>query len=197
MLKNNLLNQVATMGPAGFGNPNNVYTWSMATCRSNLYVGTYNTGMPNTKAALLQLLANPTGPAACSYGGDLYRLSSSLASRFVPVTSNGMGDVVTYGFRTMVTDSNTVYIGTANPRNLLANPTNGLPWGGWELLALTHRQGAPFDMDGDLEADAAWATTNSMFVVIHTKTVAVETNYAGSGAAVSYTHLTLPTIYSV
>ena len=179
---NNKMNQTPSMGgpmSGGIGDPNNEYTWSMAVFQNMLYVGTYDETTPNKN----QFRKQAQDPKSV-FGADLYYLTSSTASRFRPVSSNGLGNICVYGFRTMAADTNGLYIGTANPRNLLVNPTNTVGYGGWELLRLTRRDGAPFDTDFDFESDVAWTTTNHTFVVIHSKAADVITNYAGGAAAV-------------
>jgi hypothetical protein len=176
--KNNLMDQTPSMGSGGFGDPNNAYTWSMAVFHNALYVGTLDDTTPGVRSLL-----NGTFPNLSSVGADLYRLTSSQASRFRAVSTNGLGNIATYGFRTMAADANAIYIGTANPRNLLVNPTNTTAYGGWELLRLTHRKSVATDVDADFEADAAWATAGNKFVVLRSKTGTAVTNYAGTAAA--------------
>ncbi|MEI8241854.1 MAG: VCBS repeat-containing protein [bacterium] len=180
--KNNLMDQTPSMGSAqsgGFGDPANEYTWSMAVFQNNLYVGTYDDTTPLTKPWFDAAAANPNS----NVGADLYRLTSSQASRFRAVSTNGLGNIATYGFRTMAADAKALYIGTANPRNLLVNPTNTTAYGGWELLRLTHRKSVATDVDADFEADAAWATAGAKFVVIRSQAGTVSTNYAGTAAS--------------
>ena len=62
-----------------------------------------------------------------SYGADLFAISSSTTPASV-VSSDGLGNQLNYGFRTMIENSGELFIGTANPMNL--NPE-----GGWQLLA--------------------------------------------------------------
>jgi hypothetical protein len=85
-------------------------------------------------------------------------IPSSRATTYYPVSRNGLGNPVNYGLRTMVATDKTLYIGTANPYNLLANQSDGLPDGGWELLALTRAKPVPFDIDGDFISDPAWVS---------------------------------------
>lgn len=74
-----------------------------------------------------------------SYGADLFAISSSTTPATV-VSSDGLGNELNYGFRTMIEDSGELFIGTANPMNLS-------PDGGWQLLAtrsqITQEQETP------------------------------------------------------
>ena len=50
----------------------------------------------------------------------------SLRRPAVAVSRTGVGNAANYGIRTMVAEPDRLYLGTANPMNLL-------PEGGWEL----------------------------------------------------------------
>ena len=62
---------------------------------------------------------------------DLFRFSSGDAPAQA-VSRQGLGNPSTYGVRTMVSTPESLYLGMANPMNLLEE-------GGWELLKLTPR----------------------------------------------------------
>jgi hypothetical protein len=62
-----------------------------------------------------------------SYGADLFAFSSSSSPARV-VSSDGLGNELNYGLRTMIEDSEELFIGTANPMNLS-------PDGGWQLYS--------------------------------------------------------------
>jgi hypothetical protein len=79
----------------------------------------------------------------------------------------------------MAADSNALYIGTANPRNMRPNPTNSVGAGGWELLKVTRRPSAPFDFDADYESDPAWLTTAGATLVVRSANGSV-TNLPGA-----------------
>jgi len=145
----NKTKQRPLMGGPGFDNPSNCYTWVMDTFKNDLYVGTFDIAFPTNAEACAAEAVNPDTGA----GGDLFRLASSRAKRFEPVSVNGLGNIANYGFRTIWSDPRALYIGTANPRNLLADPDDDLPDGGWELLAFDRRRATPWDMDGDFKAD--------------------------------------------
>lgn len=62
-----------------------------------------------------------------SYGADLFAFSSPNSPARV-VSSDGLGNELNYGLRTMIEDSGELFIGTANPMNLS-------PDGGWQLFS--------------------------------------------------------------
>jgi hypothetical protein len=64
-----------------------------------------------------------------------------------PVSTRGIGNYANYGVRTILSDSNSLYLGMANPLNLLTATNDLLPEGGWELVRLTQRY-ADRDWDG-------------------------------------------------
>jgi hypothetical protein len=176
----NKMGQTPSMGQAGFGNVENVYTWSMEVFKNTLFVGTYDGSIPRTRALFNAAATN----ANSTYGADLYRLHSAMAKRFQAVALNGVGNICNYGCRTMASDAAGLYIGTANPRNLLTNPTNSPAYGGWELLKLTRRATTPLDMDADFEADAAWMTAAGTMIVGRSKT-GTATNFPATTAALA------------
>lgn len=119
----NLMGQIPLYGSEGFDNPYNNYCWTMKTPKkegwNGLYVGTMDRGY----------LYGTVFPRRYEFGADLYRFDSS-ESPAVPVSIDGMGNPMNYGIRTMISDENALYLGTANPMNLH-------PDGGWELIELT------------------------------------------------------------
>jgi hypothetical protein len=140
--------EIPRMGGPGFGNINNCYTWVMEVFQNDLYLGTLDINFPGTADDCAVAATNP----ATTVGGDLLRLPSSRAEKFESVSLNGLGNPANYGFRTMVSERDALYIGTANPRNLLVGQP-GLPEGGWELLRFTKAKPVPYDQDGDRKAD--------------------------------------------
>ena len=68
-------------------------------------------------------------------GADLYHFPSA-GSAALAESLNGVGNPSTYGVRTMIADD-ALYLGMANPMNLLTDPLDDKPEGGWELLRLT------------------------------------------------------------
>lgn len=128
-------------GHSGFGNPFNNYTWTMDVYRGQLFVGTmdwsylfpdmirgiasYLNGIPMTSSQL-----NITLPTA---GADLYRFHEP-GEAATAVSTNGLGNPSSYGIRTMLSSKDGLYLGMANPMNLLTTP--GKPMGGWELIRI-------------------------------------------------------------
>lgn len=126
-------------GHSGFGNPFNNYTWTMGVYKEQLFVGTmdwsylfpdmvqgiasYLGGTPLTTSQLRITL-----PMA---GADLYRFSAPDHAA-TAISTNGLGNLSSYGIRTMMSSSDGLYLGMANPMNLLTTP--GKPMGGWELI---------------------------------------------------------------
>jgi len=146
-------------GLAGFNNYNNNYTWTMAVYNNRLFVGTLDLNFSEAKLseedraelmefimALLngdeipelgdisEIMAMISDPG----GADLYSFSWPYFPAS-PVSRAGFGNRANYGFRTMVTDRDGLFIGTANPRNLLTDPNE--PEGGWELIEIKKKSG--------------------------------------------------------
>ncbi len=133
-------------GLAGFGNYFNNYTWTMEVFQDKLYVGTMDwsyllkEGMKPLMEYLFEMqgipyfgieVPFPTG----FFGADLYYFPSAESPAF-PESIDGVGNYTNYGIRTMISDD-ALYLGTANPMNLLTDPNDDLPEGGWELLRLS------------------------------------------------------------
>lgn len=143
---NNNLNQTPLFGGPGFNNFLNNYTWTMAVYDDRLWVGTmdvgglitYGTtqltaGLDPAEQALVNILVTTL------VGADLWFFPSAT-SPAIPETLNGAGNPANYGFRTMETDGDHLFIGTANPMNLLTGKSNRSEGqGGWELLSLERR----------------------------------------------------------
>ncbi|WBB81452.1 hypothetical protein O7606_08865 [Micromonospora sp. WMMD882] len=137
-------------GHIGFGNIYTNYTWTMEVSGGRLFVGTMDwsylakdllpqaaqaMGFANAARGLSDDL-DPITIDPALYGGDLYMFESSLRPA-TAVDTKGMGNYLNYGFRTMVSDGSTLYLGMANPMNLRTDPNDGVPEGGWELIRLT------------------------------------------------------------
>jgi hypothetical protein len=90
---------------AGFGNPLNVYFWSLEAHKGRLYLGTfdYSYQLQNLDLPLLE-------PFIAS---DLW--SSKNGEDWRPVTLNGFGNPDNYGVRTLLSADGDLFIGTANP----------------------------------------------------------------------------------
>jgi hypothetical protein len=134
------------LGSSGFGNFFNVYTWSMNVYDNKLYIGTFDWSYLLYEGALDAIsggsISEESGSALMetlmaiphSFGADLYYfMLPGLPAQ--PESTDGLGNHSNYGLRTMLVDD-ALYVGTANPMNLLTNPTDGKPEGGWELLKL-------------------------------------------------------------
>jgi hypothetical protein len=135
-------------GPAGFGNPFNNYTWTGAELRRDVYLGTMDWSylLPSTIAAVAEQAGTSQEDAqyvvtvlrqllSQSYGADLWRFPAGGRKRARPVNIAGLGNYTNYGLRSSVVDKRTgrIYFGTANAMNLLTDPDDDLPEGGWEL----------------------------------------------------------------
>jgi hypothetical protein len=115
-------------GSSGFDNPYNTYTWTMAVYSNRLFVGTMDS------IGLSQKYQYPQS----SSGADLWAFCSSNEPAR-PVSTLGVGNYSTYGIRTMLGCDDGLFLGTANPMNLMTDLTDEYPEGGWELLRLRQR----------------------------------------------------------
>ncbi len=127
------------LGQSGFGNRFNNYTWSMATAGNRLYVGTmdwsrlFSEALDGLSATLgLPITLSDLNLQFGNWGADLMRFTSPTIPA-TPVDRSGLGNDYNYGIRTMVGSDKTLYLGTANPMNLAADPVTEKPLGGWEL----------------------------------------------------------------
>jgi hypothetical protein len=135
-------NPVPLMGLSGLGNMFNNYTWDMEVHNGQLFIGTMDWSYLFDKL-LAQFAVSVTGsPPARDLqlpeyvsGADLFRLASSSANHAVPEDISGVGNWSNYGVRNMVSDD-FLYLGMANPMNLMTDPKDDLPEGGWELRCL-------------------------------------------------------------
>jgi hypothetical protein len=161
----NKMGKAPLFGWAGFGNLFNNYTWTMDTYQSNLYVGTMDFGYVGWDMLPLFLGADQIDQIelyfalnrfdpTLYFGADLFCFRSS-ANRAVPVMLNGMGNYSSYGIRTMVSTSNRLYLGMANPMNLMTDTNDAQPEGGWELIALKKLPACQRDFDRDGKTDIA------------------------------------------
>ena len=134
-------------GLSGFGNFFNNYTWTMGVYKDQLFVGTMDWSFlfgtmvgPFLESYLAAIPKEILKLANYFYGADLFRFASS-DSRAVPESLSGVGNYTNYGIRTMIPGENALYLGMANPMNLLTDTGDDLPEGGWELRALTGEPG--------------------------------------------------------
>ncbi len=151
-------------GASGFGTPFNNYTWTMSVYAGQLFVGTMDhtylikdlldeprdevSGL-TAEGGLLpddSLLPTLAGLVASlpviKSGADLWRFPAP-GSKAVPESLQGVGNYLNYGIRTMLADADGLYIGSANPMNLMTDKTDRYPEGGWELIKLTTRSAPP------------------------------------------------------
>lgn len=105
---------------SGFDRWSNAYCWSMEPHEGWLYLGTYDvaTTLRVAPYGLAQLWESHKLDAdglslALGAGADLYKTSDGIT--WLPVTTDGFGDPGNYGFRTMRSVDDMLYIGTANP----------------------------------------------------------------------------------
>jgi len=125
-------------GNAGFNNPTNNYTWTMAVYDNRLWVGTMDWSwlLADALASVIADLDVPDVklPTVTTRGADLWYFPSA-DSPALPESIGGVGNPSNYGIRTVLSDSSGFYLGMANPMNLLTDPDVG-PVGGWELIKL-------------------------------------------------------------
>jgi hypothetical protein len=133
-------------GGSGFGHPFNNYTWIMLPWRKQLLVGTMDYGIL-VQGLLEELSGTPLPPLPLdeeTFGADLYRFPSGDEPALAE-SLTGVGNRASYGVRTAVGDRHAVYLGMANPMNLLTDLSDDQPEGGWELLKLTTPGCSPGD----------------------------------------------------
>ena len=174
---NTATGQQGLYGASGFGNPFNNYTWSMKVFNGRLFVGTMDWSYlaVNELPTIISMLTDASGtpgiqltpvtvasdllPLAWNPGADLWRFDGP-STPAVAEDMTGLGDYGSYGVRTMTTDGSSLFVGMANPMNLMTAPqgqqeatpagtsAEGIPVllpndpgpGGWQLLKLTPTQ---------------------------------------------------------
>jgi hypothetical protein len=163
MTSNNMSGAIPMWGLPGFGNLFNNYIWAMQVHGSpgnqRLWVGTMDWSfviydiawaaledilgedfeippgtLPEVLEAYLDCLMNAEETATI-FGGDLYYFPGGDRPAF-PESIGGVGNYVNYGVRSMASAPTGLYVGTANPMNLLTDTADDLPEGGWEVLRL-------------------------------------------------------------
>jgi hypothetical protein len=137
----NRMGRVPEYGLAGFNNFFNNYTWWMEVYDGRLFVGTMDF-LYLGAAGLRDRFEFPsivTRAFERLYGADLWAFSSRRAPAD-PVSRSGIGNFTNYGVRTMVVTRDALYLGTANPMNLLTDENDNVPEGGWELIKLTRKR---------------------------------------------------------
>ena len=151
--RNRMPDPVPKYGHAGFNNPFNTYIWSMGVYDDKLFIGTFDwsylfyQGLVDMaiRPSFPELADKLTGLAKMKppfkdfpiqFGADLYKFVNSNSAAKAE-SRDGVGNFSNYGVRTLVGDETGLYVGTANAMNLLTDPFDDLPEGGWELLRLT------------------------------------------------------------
>jgi hypothetical protein len=134
----NNMGQVPEYGLAGINNFFANYTWWMEVFQDQLFVGTMDFSylIGAEIGDLYEFPEEVVEVAREFFGADLWRFTSSYLPA-VPVSLSGVGNYTNYGIRTMVSTEDALYLGTANPMNLMTDPNDDKPEGGWELLKLT------------------------------------------------------------
>lgn len=137
--QNRAENPVPLRGSSGAGNFFNAYTWSMQAYGDALYIGMFDwtqvarvgaeqlLGLPEVPLTAPDQLLAHLGTKLPQEGADLLRLDAD--GTFTAESLTGLGNDTNYGVRTMLTEGDALFVGTANPMNLS-------PKGGWELLRL-------------------------------------------------------------
>jgi hypothetical protein len=136
-LAHNNMRRRPRFGLAGFNNLFNNYTWWMEVFDRRLFVGTMDflyLGAAGIRD-LFDFPPNVSETFERFYGADLWAFSSRNAPA-APVSRSGVGNFTNYGIRTMVATREALYLGTANPMNLLTDTADDVPQGGWELIRL-------------------------------------------------------------
>jgi len=127
----------ATWGESGFGNMFNNYTWTMRVYNHKLYVGTMDWSyLAQAQDSRIVEFLKQQG-IEIDPGADLWRIESSSGSGAIAEDLTGVGNYANYGIRTTLIDEKNLYLGMANPMNLMTNPDDDKPQGGWELLKMT------------------------------------------------------------
>ncbi|MCP4645278.1 MAG: hypothetical protein GY851_32850, partial [bacterium] len=109
---------------SGFGHWPNTYVWWMQEHDGWLYASTYDMVssltwlLENIPEVLSEVLGNlKRDPhlldAMFNAGSDIYKTQDGVT--WYQVTDNGFGNIGNYGFRTMQSVGDTLYLGTANP----------------------------------------------------------------------------------
>lgn len=115
-------------GPSGLGDPNNLFLWSAAVHENRLYLGTMDLG--NVTLNFGELVDGVPKP---TIGADLFRIGSANAPATL-LSRTGCDNQANHGIINLVSTPSGLYLGTANGMNLLTDPNDGLPVGGWEMI---------------------------------------------------------------
>jgi hypothetical protein len=158
---NNMGGSLGMWGIAGFGNLFNNYLWSAQVNNGRLWMGTMDWSylIWDGVNALIQALAaqgvtidlsqlpqvvqdfiacQTQGDHPTVTGGDLYYFPGSDRPAF-PESISGVGNYTSYGIRSMTSAPSGLFLGMANPMNLLTDLTDDVPEGGWEVIRLVDK----------------------------------------------------------
>jgi hypothetical protein len=145
-------------GRAGFGNAFNTYTWTMAVHDGALYVGTVDWSYILATANLQVVEQSVTNffpefkLPGTTPGADLFVFPSSQGGA-VLVEGGGMRNYASHGVRTMIATDDALYLGMANYMNLMTDPNDKEPEGGWELIRVMALQCDSSGIAGDFNRD--------------------------------------------
>ncbi len=97
------LSNFSDINTAGFGNPDNRYSWSMVNFKGKIYVGTWNLRTPLSIFQLVLGFLSPGFLAGTTSGTEVWRYDGGLTGKsWTRVVDNGLGDIDNMGLRNMV-----------------------------------------------------------------------------------------------
>lgn len=146
-------NKAPLFGYSGYTNPYNAYTWTMREWDNRLWIGTLDTTysfQQATSTVLKALAEDPEidpellaelsdavnaffAPLALQSGADLLYMTDGDAPA-IPESLVGVGNPTNWGVRNLIELDGDLVSALANPSNLLGNPNDQFPDGGWELV---------------------------------------------------------------
>jgi len=127
----------ALWGRSGFGNVFNNYTWTMQVYNHKLYIGTMDWSYLGLEIEPMLIYYLKQHKIEVDPGADLWRIESSSGNGAIAEDLTGIGNYGSYGIRTTLSDDRNFYLGMANPMNLMTDPNDDKPEGGWELIKMT------------------------------------------------------------
>ncbi len=140
-------------GYSGYTNPYNAYTWTMRVWDNRLWIGTLDTTFSFQQATSTVLRALESDPEIDPE--DLQEITDAVRAFFLPLSVQngadllymtdgdapalpeslfGVGNFTNWGVRNLLELDGDLISAMANPSNLLGNPNDLLPEGGWELI---------------------------------------------------------------
>lgn len=170
----------ATWGPGGFGNPQNIYSWSMQVDGGKLYLGTLDMNSTYLKDSYIQARGDPDvmeqilagqGIPNIRVGADVYTFPAGNAQPY-PLTLEGAGNPLNNGIRNMVSTSKGLFLGSANPQNLMTTPydppNQPLKTGGWELIHVVPVSGTDLGAATGVTLAGLNVSTGDLWYAVHT-----------------------------